>query len=44
MLRPPSAISPGYQVFMLMLCMYSLAILAYQASGPAESTTVVILE
>ena len=45
MLRSPSATtSPGYQVFMLVLCLYSLGILAYQASGPAEPTTAVILD
>jgi voltage-gated potassium channel len=45
MLRPPaSSGSPGYQVFMLVLCLYSLGILAYQASGPTEPTTVEILE
>lgn len=45
MLRPPAATtSPGYQVFMLVLCLYSLGILAYQASGPTNPDTVVILE
>ena len=45
MLRPPAATtSPGYQVFMLVLCLYSLGILAYQASGPKEPTTVIILD
>jgi len=42
MLRQPS--SPGYQVFMLALCLYSLAILAFQAAGPADPDTVVILD
>ena len=45
MLRPPSrAGSPGYQIFMLALCLYSLGILAYQATAPAEPTTVIILD
>jgi voltage-gated potassium channel len=39
-----SATSPGYQIFMLALCLYSLGILAFQASGPVEPTTVVILD
>ena len=45
MLRPPAATpSPGYQVFMLALCLYSLGILAYQATGTAEPSTAVILD
>jgi voltage-gated potassium channel len=36
--------SPGYQIFMLGLCLYSLGILAYQSSGAAEPTTLVILD
>ena len=34
--------SPGYQIFMLVLCIYSLGILAYQATGPAETTTTIL--
>src|SRR5690349_18141696 len=42
----PSArnVSSGYQLFMLALCLYSLAILAFQASRPTNPSTVVILE
>lgn len=44
MLRPPAAThSPGYQVFMLVLCLYSLGVLAFQATSP-EPTTVIILD
>ena len=44
MLRAPASTSPGYQVFMLALCLYSLGILAFQAAGPAEPATVTILD
>jgi voltage-gated potassium channel len=45
MLRPqaPTA-SPGYQVFMLVLCLYSLGVLAYRASQPSDPATVAILD
>src|SRR5215203_1450489 len=36
MLRPPAPASPGYQVFMLVLCLYSLGMLAYRASVPRD--------
>lgn len=36
--------SSGYQLFMLTLCVYSLAILALQAARPTDPATVVILE
>jgi voltage-gated potassium channel len=43
--RPPARkVSSGYQIFMLALCLYSLGILAFQASGPTDASTVVILE
>lgn len=45
MLRPSApASSPGYQVFMLVLCLYSLGILAYNASRPSDPATLVILD
>jgi voltage-gated potassium channel len=45
MLRAPkAAASPGYQVFMLALCFYSLGILAFQASAPVNPETVAILD
>jgi voltage-gated potassium channel len=45
MLRAPKAASsPGYQLFMLTLCLYSLGILAFQASAPIEPNTVAILD
>ncbi len=44
MLQPSSAASPGYQIFMLVLCIYSLGILAFQASGPSDPSTRTILE
>src|SRR5688572_9328990 len=44
MLQPSSTASPGYQVFMLVLCLYSLGILAFQASGPSEPATNTILD
>lgn len=44
MLRAPGSTSTGYQLFMLVLCLYSLGILAFQAAGPAEPTTRVILD
>ena len=34
--------SHGYQLFMLVLCVYSLGILAYQATGPAPSTRAIL--
>src|SRR5687768_8135832 len=33
-----SGLSPAYQVFMLVLCIYSLGILAFQATNPTPST------
>lgn len=36
--------SPGYQLFMMALCVFSLAVLAFQASRPTNPATVVILE
>ena len=36
--------SSGYQVFMLALCLYSLGLLAYQASRPSDPATQIILE
>ena len=44
MLQTASTASPGYQIFMLVLCVYSLGILAFQASAPSEPTTNTILE
>jgi voltage-gated potassium channel len=45
MLRPPAErLSPGYQIFMLVLCLYSLGILIYQASGAATPSTIAILD
>lgn len=45
MSHPPARkVSSGYQLFMLALCVYSLAILAFQASRPSNPATVVILE
>lgn len=44
MLRTPATGSPGYQIFMLALCLYSLGILAFQVSGPREPATTVILD
>lgn len=45
MLRVPAATtSTGYQLFMLALCLYSLGILAFQATRPVEATTVAILD
>lgn len=40
----PAQPSSGYQIFMLALCLYSLAILAYQASRPIDPATIRILE
>ena len=37
-----SGISPGYQVFMLVLCIYSLGILAFQGTGPSEATMTIL--
>lgn len=34
--------SHGYQLFMLVLCVYSLGILAFQATGPAPSTMAIL--
>jgi voltage-gated potassium channel len=42
--RPDAKASPGYQVFMLALCLYSLGILAFQATRPTEPTTLIILD
>lgn len=42
--RPDAKASPGYQLFMLVLCLYSLGILAFQASRPIEPTTIIILD
>lgn len=36
--------SPGYQLFMMTLCVFSLSVLAFQASRPTNPATVVILE
>src|SRR5689334_8539500 len=36
--------SPGYQLFMMALCVFSLVVLAFQASRPTNAATVVILE
>lgn len=36
--------SVGYQIFMLVLCVYSLGILAFQAAKPTDPATVIILE
>jgi voltage-gated potassium channel len=45
MLRTPAErLSPGYQIFMLVLCLYSLGILAYQASGAAAPSTAAVLD
>jgi voltage-gated potassium channel len=42
-LRPSATgMSPGYQLFMLVLCIYSLGILGYQASNPAPSTLAIL--
>ena len=37
-----TGMSSGYQVFMLVLCVYSLGILAYQASDPSPSTRAIL--
>ena len=44
MLRPPAPASPGYQVFMLVLCLYSLGMLAYRASGPSDPSITRIID
>ena len=44
MLRAPLPASPGYQVFMLVLCLYSLAMLAYRASGASDPATLRIID
>ena len=41
--RPAPSSSVGYQIFMMALCIYSLAMLAYLATKP-DPTTAVILE
>jgi voltage-gated potassium channel len=42
-LRPSATgMSPGYQVFMLVLCVYSLGILAFQAGDPPPETRSVL--
>jgi voltage-gated potassium channel len=43
MIRLERTASPGYQIFMLVLCLFSIGILAFQASGPSDPATVVIL-
>jgi voltage-gated potassium channel len=44
MLSPPaSSASPGYQVFMLVLCLFSIGILAFQVSRPSDPEVVAIL-
>lgn len=42
MLRTHVVASSGYQLFMLVLCLYSLAILAFQASAPEPSTRMIL--
>jgi hypothetical protein len=42
--KRPAKSGRGYQVFMFALCVYALAILAYQAAGPADPATIEILE
>jgi voltage-gated potassium channel len=37
-----SGMSPAYQVFMLVLCIYSLGILAFQATGPSPATLTIL--
>jgi voltage-gated potassium channel len=45
MLRTPAErLSPGYQIFMLVLCLYSLGILIYQASGAGTPSTIAVLD
>lgn len=39
---PAFAQSPGYQMFMLALCVFALGLLAFEASGPAPSTRIVL--
>ena len=34
--------SPGYQIFMLVLCIYSLGILAFQAANPSQATRAIL--
>lgn len=34
--------SHGYQLFMLVLCVYALGMLAFQATGPSESTRAIL--
>lgn len=43
MLRTPAAAtSPGYQIFMFALCVYSLGILAYEATDPSPATVTIL--
>jgi voltage-gated potassium channel len=43
MLRMPAAVtSPGYQLFMFALCLYSLGILTFQVSNPEPSTVAIL--
>lgn len=45
MLRiPRRQASPGYQIFMLALCLYSLGVLAFQAANPIDPSTVAVLD
>ena len=36
--------SPGYQLFMLALCLYALGVLAFQATAPLDPATLTVLE
>jgi len=42
--KPSPVENPGYQVFMLALCLYALGVLAFQATAPVDPSTVAILE
>ena len=42
-LKSPAALSPAYQLFMLVLCVYSLTVIAFQATDP-EPTTMTVLQ
>ena len=44
MLRAPASTSPGYQVFMLALSLYSIAMLALQATSSVDPMTADILD
>jgi voltage-gated potassium channel len=44
MLRPARTASPGYQAFMLVLCLFSFGVLAFHASRPSDPAVVAILD